>query len=127
MKQNWKYFRYVHNFYILEIKKVLVLFNEISSFRLREDDSTTHILHSLQLCFPSLFLVHIFMLNGTINIEHTASTSSSYTHANIVHIRAYAYARYESNPTSLVPSYFCTLVYIFFVDFCVFLDVARHS
>jgi len=36
------------------------------------------------LCFPVLKKIVV----STINVEHTASTSSPYTHANIVHVRA---------------------------------------
>ena len=87
MKRNCRYFRYVHKVYILKIKEVHVLFDKVSSFRLREhSDSTTQSLSQLSL------------LDGTINVEYTAMdidiTSSPYTHANMV--RACACARYES-------------------------------
>ena len=43
------------------------------------------------------------LLDGTINVEYMSTTPSPYTHANDVHVRACA--RYESKPTSIVPSY----------------------
>ena len=54
----------------------LVMFDKISSFRLREDiDSITH----------SLFR---YNYASTINIQYTVKTSSPNTHTNIVHIHA---------------------------------------
>ena len=110
MKQNWKYFRYVHNFYILEIKKVLVLFNEISSFRLREDDSTTHILH---------FFVEWYYQHRAYGINILFVHSCKYcTHT---HIRI---CKIWKQPNVLSTMY--ASIYIF-LDFCAFLDVAQHS
>ena len=59
------------------IKEVLLLFDKISSFCLHKVDRTTQSL-----------------LGGTVNVEYAPSTSSPYTHANSVHVRACA--RYES-------------------------------
>jgi len=70
-----------------------------------------------------------FLLDGTINVEYMATTPSPYTHANDVHVRACA--RYESKPTSIVPSYYQTRFFFvpraIHVDFRVFLDVTQHS
>ena len=57
---------------------------------------------------------------GTINVEHTASTSSPYTHANIVHVCARV-RKVRKQPYVHSTIICCTLVYFFFrVDFRVF-------
>ena len=62
---------------------------------------------------------------GTINVEHTASTSSPYTHANIVHVRARMVRKQPYVHRTIIG---CTLVYIFFVWIFVWiLDVTQHS
>ena len=69
--------------------------------------------HSKLLCFPSCFCRKFFV--GNINAEHTASTSSPYTHANIVHIRARMVRKQPYVHSTIIG---CTLVYFFFrVDF----------
>ena len=78
----------------------------------------------------SSFLLHEdsdSFLDGTINVEYMATTPSPYTHANDVHVRACA--RYESKPTSIVPSYYQPRFFFvpraIHVDFRVFLDVTQ--
>ena len=131
MKKNCKYFRYAHKLYFLEIKEVLVLFDKISSFRLREDsDSTAKSFIYCYWVFLPCFWCPIYLLDSTINVKYMASTSSLYIHAKIVHIRACA--RYKSNPiATCIHSYsniiLCAPVGIFFrMDFHVFLDVTQH-
>ena len=118
MKQNCKYFRYVHKLYFLEIKEVLVLFDKISSFRLCEDsDSTPQILRSLQLCSFPVFGVQFF--DGRhYQRRATAATSSPYIHANTVHV--HACARFESNPTSIVPSHYVNCFFFLFFFMWIF-------
>ena len=76
----------------------------------------------------SSFLLVLELLDGTINVEYMATTPSPYTHANDVHVGACA--RYESKPTSIVPSYYHRFFFVpraIHVDFRVFLDVTQHS
>ena len=75
------------------------------------------------LIFQEFLDVNSFLLGGTINIEYMATTPSPYTHAKDVHVCACA--RYESKPTSIVPSYFSPRAIQ--VDIRVFLDVTQHS
>ena len=77
------------------------------------------------------FDVNSFLLDGTINVENTASTPSPYTHTKVLHVRVCACARYESKPTFIVPSYYQPRFFFVpratHVGFRVFLDVTQHS
>ena len=59
------------------------------------------------------------------NVEHTASTSSPYTHANIVHVRARMVRKQPYVHSTIIG---CTLVYFFSVWIFVWiLDVTQQS
>ena len=61
-----------------------------------------------------------------LSTSSTATTPSPYTHANDVHVRACA--RYESKPTSIVPSYcFFFVPRAIHVNFRVFWDMTQDS
>ena len=92
-----KNFRRVHKLYFLEIKEVLVLFCKISSLPLWR-----MWLHRPNPSFLTIVSVAQFLLDGTIHVEHTASTSSPYTHANNVHTYAHVLGTKATNVHSTI-------------------------
>ena len=119
MKRNCRYFRYVHKVYFLKIKEVLVLFDKISSFQLRND-------HPIYVFVGRYYQRRVYTI--------WVSTSSPYTHANSVHVRECA--RYESqrpqyhhflhSSAILIGQSFYFVPRAIRVDFRVFLDVTQH-
>ena len=95
MKQNCKYFRYVHKLFFLEIKELLVLFDKISSFRLREDSVSAQTLVTIPVF---AFFVGRYYQRRVYGINILSVHSCKQ--------RTRTRMRKVRKPTSIVPSFF---------------------
>ena len=80
MKQNCTYFRYFHNFYFLEIKEVLVLFDKISRCHCEDSSDSTQSLVTI----PVFFFCWAVLSMSSIQHQHPLRTlmqiSCTYAH-----------------------------------------------